>query len=118
MIEIVSTEFKDLRDLISASRSVSGVVIAYRCGEIRIYRGIAYIVTSLGRNHWYVMYTRNFKISDGAEAIEYTPTGDINEITLAEIGRDPKSIYFTVIRPVRDEIVEALLERVSGRPNT
>jgi len=112
-MEVVATEFENLKDLINASRNVSGVVVAYRFGEIRVFKGIAYIVTSLGRNYWYVLYTRNFDISSEAEALEFTSSGEIREISLEDMGRDPKAIYFTVIRPIRDEIVEPILSKLN-----
>ncbi|PCN51032.1 hypothetical protein B6U99_01470 [Candidatus Geothermarchaeota archaeon ex4572_27] len=112
MIEVYATELRDLKELICASRSVSSVVVAYRFGEIRIYGGIAYIVTSLGRNYWYVLYTRNFNIKQDTEAIEFTPTGEINEVSPEEVGRDPKAVYYVVIRPVRDDVIEPVLRRI------
>lgn len=112
MVEIIATEFRDLKDLINASRSVSGIVVAYRYGEIRIYKGLAYIASSLGRNYWYILYTKNFNISPDTEVIEYTSSGEIREVSVADMGRDPKAIYYTVIKPIKDDVIETLLNKL------
>lgn len=113
-MEIVTTELENLKDLIKASKNVSGTVVAYRFGEIRVYKGLAYIVTSLGRNHWYILYTKNFNINPDSEAIEFTSTGEIREVSLEELGRDPKAIYFIIIRPIKDEIIEKITDKEKG----
>ena len=113
MVEVIATEFRDLRDLLNASKTVSGTVVGYRYGEIRVYGGIAYIPISIGRGVWYVLYTKNFQpIDDDTEAIEFTFTNDIRKVSAERIGEDPKSIYFLVIRPIQDDVVKPLLDRV------
>jgi hypothetical protein len=83
-----------------------GTVVAYRYGEIRVYKNIAYILTSLGRNNWYIIYTKNFGLKQDVEAIEYTSNGDIREISIQDMGLDPKSIYYTILRPIKDDVVD------------
>jgi hypothetical protein len=111
MIEIISTEFKDLKDLINASKMVSGTVVGYRYGEIRIYRDVAYIPISLGRGVWYILYTRNLSpIKDDTEALEFTANSEIKDIPADKFGEDPKSLYYLVIRPVKDDVINPLIE--------
>ncbi len=113
MVEVIATEFKDLRDLLNASKTVSGTVVGYRYGEIRIYKNIGYIPISIGRGVWYVLFTKNIDpIDDDTEAIEFTFTNEIRKISAERIGEDPKSIYFLILRPLQDDIVKPLLERV------
>jgi len=111
-MEIVTTELKDLKDLIKASRNVSSTVFAYRLGEIRLYKGIAYVVTSLGRNSWYILYTKNHNIDENTEFIEFTADEEIKKVNASEIGRDSRAIYFTILRPVKDEIIDSILKRI------
>ena len=111
-MEVIKTEVKDLTDLIKASRNLVGTVVAYRYGEIRVYRDIAYILTSLGRNNWYLLYTKNFELRQDVDAIEYTSNGDIKEISIQNIGLDPKSIYYTILRPVKDDVIDYIADQL------
>lgn len=112
LLEIITTELKDIKDLIKASRNISSTVVAYRFGEIRVYRGLAYIVTSLGRNHWYVLYTKNHNLDDKIEFIEFTVDEEIKTVSSTDVGRDSRAIYFAILRPIRDEIIEPLIEKL------
>jgi|Deesub1362B_J571_1020462.scaffolds.fasta_scaffold00003_693 hypothetical protein len=105
-MEVAKTEVKDLLDLIKASRNLVGTVVAYRYGEIRIYKDIAYILSSLGRNNWYILYTKKVDLAPDIEAIEYTSSGEIKEISIEEMGKDPKSIYYTILRPLKDDVID------------
>ena len=112
-MEVITTEFKDLKDLLNASKTVSGTVVGYRYGEIRVYKDIAYIPISIGRGVWYVLFTKNIQpIDDDTEAIEFTFNNEIRRISAERIGEDPKSIYFLIIRPLQDDIVKPLIERI------
>lgn len=111
-MEVVKTEVKDLNDLIKASRNLIGTVVAYRYGEIRVYKDIAYILTSLGRNNWYLLYTKNFSINSDVEAIEYMPNGNIREIPIENMGLDPKSIYYMILRPVKDDVIDSIIDEL------
>jgi hypothetical protein len=114
MTEIISTEFKDLRDLLNASRTVSGTVVGYRYGEIRVFKNIAYIPISLGRGVWYVLFTRNVgPIKEDTDAIELTFNNEVREVNIKDFGEDPKSLYYLVIRPLNDDIIKKLLEKLS-----
>ncbi len=113
MVEIIATEFKDLKDLINASKTVSGTVVGYRYGEIRVYDKIAYIPINIGRGVWYILYTRNYyPIKEDTEAIEFTFNNEIMEVSADRFGDDPKSIYFLVIRPVEDDVIKPLINRL------
>lgn len=113
MVEVVATEFKNLRDLINASRSVSGTVVGYKYGEIRMIRDIAYIPISLGRGIWYILYTRDTDpIKPDTEAIEFTMDYKVKEVAVEKFGADPKSLYYIIIRPINDDIIKPLLDRI------
>lgn len=114
-MEIITTEFKDIKDLIKASRNVSTTVIAYRFGEIRVYENIAYIVSSLGRNSWYILYTKNHDIDEETELLEFTTDGELRKIAPNEMGRDTRAVYFTIIRPIKDDIIEPLIKKIKQK---
>lgn len=113
MIEINSTELSNLKDLINVSKTISGTVVGYHYGEIRVYKNIAYIATSLGKGMWYIIFTKNIHpIKEDTEALEFTISNEIKEIPIDQFGQDPKSLYFLVIRPIHDDIVSSLLKKI------
>ena len=115
MVDIYITEYKDLKSLLNASKTIIPTIVGYRYGEIRIYKGIAYIPLSLGRGAWYIIYTRDFKeITDNMDAIEVTIDNQIKSADISDLGSDPKSIYFIILRPVLDDIGEMLIEKISS----
>ncbi len=114
-MEVISTEFKNLKDLINASKTISGTVVGYRYGEIRVYENIAYIVSSLSMGVWYVIFTRNTSpIKEDTEALEFTVSNEIKEINIEQFGQDPKSLYFLIIKPASDDIVNTLLKKIKS----
>ena len=113
MIEIISTELRNLKDLINTSKTVSATVVGYRYGEIRVYKNIAYITISLGKGIWYIIFTKNIQpIKEDTEALEFTIGNEIKEISIDKFGQDPKSIYFLVIKPIKDDIITPLLKKI------
>lgn len=109
------TEYGDLKNMLNASKTIIPTIVGYRYGEIRIYKGIAYIPLSLGRGSWYIIYTRDFKeIKDDVDAIEVTIDNQIRSSEISEMGSDPKSIYFIILRPIRDDIGEMILKRLDA----
>ena len=113
MIEIITTELRNLKDLINASKTVSATIVGYRYGEIRVYKDIAYVTISLGRGIWYIIFTRDIHpIKEDTEALEFTIANEIKEISMDKFGQDPKSLYFLVIKPINDDIINPLLKKV------
>lgn len=109
-IRIIKSEFKNLKDLLNASKSVSATVIGYHYGEVRVYRNIAYIPIGLGRGYWYILYTRNISpIKENTEYLEFTDNGEIRCIGSEEFGLNAKSTYYIVLHPLKDDIAEELL---------
>lgn len=116
MVELITTEFSTLKDMLNASKTMSGTVVAYRFGEIRVSNGIAYIPIIIGRNTWYLLYTKDIGLlSEDAEVIEMTIDNDIKKTTYTQLGENPRSIYFIVVRPLRDDLVELLIRKISKK---
>lgn len=114
MVELITTEFSTLKEMLNASKTMSGTVVAYRFGEIRIVKDIAYIPIIIGRNTWYLLYTRDTELlSEDTEVIEMTIDNDIRRTTYTQLGENPRSIYFIVVRPLKDDLVELLLEKIN-----
>ena len=114
MAELITTEFSTLKEMLNASKTMSGTVVAYRFGEIRVTKDIAYIPIIIGRNTWYLLYTRDIEmLTDDAEVIEVTINNDIKKTTYTQLGENPRSIYFIVIRPLKDDLAEMLLKKIN-----
>ncbi len=113
MVEIIKTEFSSLKEMLNASKTMSGTVVAYRFGEIRLYNGIAYIPVIIGRNTWYLLFTRDTKpLSEDTEVIEVTMENEVRKTSYSKLGENPRSIYYIVIRPSKDDLGDMLIEKI------
>ncbi len=116
MVELITTEFSTLKEMLNASKTLSGTVVAYRFGEIRVAKGIAYIPIIIGRNTWYLLFTRDSEmITDDTEVIEVTIDNEVKKTKYTELGENPRSIYFIIVRPLKDDLVDMLLKKIESK---
>lgn len=116
MVELITTEFASLKEMLNASKTMSGTVVAYRFGEIRLLDDIAYIPIIIGRNTWYLLFTRDIEmLTEDTEVLEVTIDNNIRKTSYSELGENPRSIYYIIVRPLKDDLAEMLLKKVKSR---
>jgi len=115
MVEVITTEFASLKDMLNASKTMSGTVVAYRFGEIRVINDIAYIPIIIGRNTWYLLFTRDTDmLTSDTEVLEVTIDNNIRRTSYSQLGENPRSIYYIIVRPLKDDLAEMLLKKVES----